>query len=476
MSSQGKYFIAIDLGASHGSIITGQLRDKRLVLHESHRFIHGIVEKEGVKRWDWDFIGDQIRKGLHKACQDTGEGMVESVSCSSWAQDFGLLNTRGEIFYKPVSYRDNRTGGLPDKFFDVISPRDLFHRNGSVISSITTLCQLYSMVQGEAGYLSGADKFLFIADLVHYMLCGKASTDWTFATASQMVNLRTGKWDLELAGKLGIPPGIYPRLNVTPQVTGSAKAPDIHPKLSGVPVISGSGHDTAMASSVVLPIHDKTVFLSLGTWAMLGCYDKGIGPGTLEMIDDYSISALGLPWGKLGLFCSSVGLWLIQECVRQWSEKGIDITYRELAEKASHSNINSIIPPNDKRFFSPDDMTGEIINYCKETGQAVPVSPEDFAKVIFDSLALEFKALIGKLERASGVKFRKIQVVSGGSKNRYLCSRIARLAGIPLVAGPAEATAIGNILLQARVLNLLGDSSQAGEVINNSFSVNTFNT
>ncbi len=468
MNSGRKYFLAIDLGSSNGSVMTGIIEGDSLILREAHRFPHTIIQREGMKCWDWDFLEQEIRKGLDKACRDTGHEKIESVCCSSWSQDFGLLNKQGELFYKPVSYRDSRTQGLPYKFSETITARDLFKRNGSGISPITSLCQLYSMAENESEYLDEAEKLLFIADLVNYRLCGEAVTDWTFATASQMINIGTGKWDAELVNKLGIPEKILPGINTVPRVIGRIDRSDIHPKLKGVPVVSGAGHDTAVASLTVFNGKDKIVFLSLGTWAMLGCYDEGMD---LSRIDDCDIAILGLPWEKWGVFCSSVGLWLVQECVRKWKENGIHISYEELATRAVNSHINSIIAVNDERFFSPEDMTGEIVNYCRETDQAIPGKPEDFAKVIFDSLANEFKILIQRLETTCGMKFEKIQVVSGGSRNKYLCSKISEFVGIPVIAGPAEATSIGNIILQARVMNILKDEVEAGDVIRKSLSV-----
>lgn len=473
MNSYKKNFLAIDLGASHGSIIIGIFKRNELILQEAYRFTHYIVERSGVKCWDWDFIENEIRKGLITACELTGNDKIESISCSSWAQDFGLLNKKEGLIYKPVSYRDDRTKDLPFKFSDIIRPLELFKRNGSAISQVTTLCQLYSMVQNEPEYLSEADKFLFIADLVHNSLSGEMVTDWTFASASQMLDLKTRKWDIDLIEKLGIPLRLLPEVIDNPRVIGNVIYSDIHPKLAGIPIIAGAGHDTALASSIIFPMHEKTVFISLGTWAMIGCCDDQINT---NQIADLSITKLGVAWNKLGLFCSSVGLWLIQECVKIWINKGTHVTYKELAERAFNSHINSIIPPNDERFFSPEDMIEEILNYCHETDQVAPEYPEDFAKVIFDSLVLEFRNLIEKLKNVTGIRFEKIQVVGGGSKNKYICSKMAEFIGIPVIAGPAEATAIGNNILQARVLNLLENEAEANEVVNRSFPVLTYKT
>jgi sugar (pentulose or hexulose) kinase len=215
------------------------------------------------------------------------------------------------------------------------------------------------------------------------------------------------------------------------------------------------------------PMDNDSIFMIIGTWAMIGCcFHEQI---KAKRILDPEISILGLPWKKWGLFYSSVGMWLIQECMRIWKTNGYQINYSELIDRVYNSSINSIIPPNDYRFFSPDDMPKEISNFCHESNQDSPKYPEDYAKIIFDSLALEFKNSIEKLEKTSGYKFNKIVVVGGGSKNMYLNSKMTEIIGMQIINGSVETTAVGNIMLQSRVLNFVENEFHAKDIIKRSF-------
>ncbi|MCX6986213.1 MAG: FGGY family carbohydrate kinase, partial [Lentisphaerae bacterium] len=292
-----KNFIAIDLGASNGRVIVGTLQDGILELKTAHRFHHSIIETGGCRRWDWKLISAEVDRGLFEASELMGDREIASISCDSWAQDFGLIDNRGELFYPPVSYRDRRTDGMPDNFSEIISPTGLFRENGSNISPITTLCQARAIATLEPGVFSRPSTLLFIADLIHFRLCGEKITDSTFATASQARSVHTNQWNADLLKALSIPVTIFPQVNNVPAVIGRVgreTAP--HPKLAGVPVINGVGHDTAAATVAIHPMRRGTLFMSLGTWAMLGCC---AGERLEErFLNDASTAVLGLPWGK----------------------------------------------------------------------------------------------------------------------------------------------------------------------------------
>jgi rhamnulokinase len=468
-----KNFLAIDIGASSGRIFVGRLDQFNLKLEEAHRFSHSIQIINGTKRWNWKQILSEIFTGLNTACNITGNEKIESVCCDSWSQDFGLLDSQGELFYEPVSYRDKRTEGLPFGFSDVIEPLNLLKRNGSAVSPITTLCQLYSMTIKEPEIIRKADKVLFIADLVNYLLCGKVQTDLTFASASQMHNVKSGDWDTILLDKLGIPVRILPPIIGKPGIIGCITSSEIHPKLHGVPVITGSGHDTSLASSAIFPMGKGTLFMSLGTWAMLGCcFGNSIETGSIK---DTSVSVMRLAWGKWALFGKSgVGMWLLEECMRKWKLQGIVESYGDLSDRAASSGIRSIINVNDKRFFAPDDMPSEIRKACAESDQELPGNPEDFVKVIIDSMVLGFRESIQELRQITGIEFTGLSIVGGGCRNKYLCCRITEVLDLPVTFGPPEATVAGNIILQARVLGILKNDEDACEVMKLSSLVNAF--
>jgi len=456
-------FAAIDLGASNGRVVLGRLEADRLSLEVAHRFDHAIRFVDGHKRWDWQKIRAEMRVGLARAAEQA-EGPIMSVSCDAWAQDFGLLDASGELFYPPVSYRDARSERIPDGYFDRISPEQLVARVGVGPLPIVTLCQLYAMARQEPDALKRAATLLHIADLIHHDLCGLTATDWTLATASQLRNLRTGKWDRELLDLMGIPHHFLPWLIHEPSVLAriqKERAP--HPKLIGVPVAVTASHDTAAASLAASPLDAETVFLSEGTYAMLGSVsdEPVISPEAVRT----GCVALGLAGHRWGLFTSVMGLWVIQECGRLWEQEGEGISHEELVRQAEAAAIRSVIPLSQPRFHAPVNMLAEIRQGCRDAGIPPPATPGEFARVIFDSMAAEHKAAVDLLSRLTGRRFGRVHIVSGGCRNAYLCQKLADALNLPILAGPAEATAIGNVLLQARVMGVLPSQEAAERVL-----------
>ncbi len=472
-SKTGKsVFIAIDLGASNGRIIIGELRHQKLDLTVAYRFDHGIIERDGLKRWDWSLITAEIDCGLVKACELIGKQEIASICCDSWAQDFGLLDADGRLFYAPASYRDSRTDGLPEGFSEIIAPAELVRRCGSIVSPVTTLCQLRAMAQNEPEVLKNAATLLFIGDLVHYRLCGTKVTDLTYASASQARNLKSGTWDDWLLGELGVSARIMPPINNSPSVIGRVSAESApHAKLVGVPVVNGAGHDTAAATGVIQPMSEGTLFMSLGTWAMLGAC---INAPLVKPAYNTSAAIFGLLWNTWGLFQGGAGMWPYQECVKLWQASGEFTDYNTLEHAAAEMSISDDLDFNDPRFFAPDNMLAEIQQARAEMGLPVPSSPAETVAIIANSLALGFKGAVTELSQLTGMRFDTLRLFSGGSRSDYFCSRLAQALGIPVIAGPAEATAVGNILTQARTVGALTGTDELNTVINNSFVLKTY--
>lgn len=473
MSRQAHLCIAIDLGASNGRVSLGRLQGKSMTLETARRFEHSIVERDGTKTWDWPAILREVRAGMRDACELCGDEPVSSVSCDGWAQDFGLLDESGRLFYPPVSYRDDRTEGMPHRFSDIIAPAELQRRVGSAILPMTTLCQLRCMAEREPQVLRRAHTLLHVADLVHYALCGEKATDWTLATASQCRRVDRGRWDTELLERLDIPPHLFPRIAETPAILGRIPADSApHEKLVNVPVVIGAGHDTSAASAAVSPMSKGSLFLSAGTWTMLGCCtDEFFFP---EAAEEGTVGVLGLALGKWALFSGGMGLWLLQECRRMWKEQGVELSYDALEQGAAAAAIESRVNGADPRFFAPRDMLQEIAAACRETGQQVPREPGDFSRVVYESLAHGISDSVSTLRHASGLTMRKLRVVSGGSKDAFFCRRLAEVSGLPVSAGPAEATTIGNVLMQAWALDLLGSEAELRQVVEASFPATTY--
>lgn len=461
-------FLAIDLGASNGRVVLGRLTGDRLRLEVVHRFDHAIRLVDGHKRWDWPRIHAGVREGLAQAAEHVGDETITSVSCDAWAQDFGLTDVEGNLIYSPVSYRDSRSEKIPDGYFDRISPDELVARVGVGALPITALCQLYVMARQEPDVLAAAATMLHTADLVHHDLCGVAATDWTMATASQLRNLATEEWDRELLAMMDIPHHLLPPLIEEPRVLGpitEERAP--HPKLIGVPVVVTANHDTSAASFAAGPFDDETLFLSEGTYAMLGCVSDEpiISPDAVQA----GCALVGLAGHRWGLFTSVMGLWIVQECCRLWASAGQAIPYDELMRQAEEATIDATIALSYPGFHAPDDMMHEVRQTCLEADIKPPQNPGETAKLVFDSMVQEHKGAIGALADLTGRCFRHMHVVSGGSKNAYLCQGLATALRVPVDAGPAEATAIGNILLQARVMGAIPDDEAAMQVLSVSF-------
>ncbi len=466
--SESQNLVAIDLGASNGRVVLGRLYRKKLTIEVVHRFDHNIRLIGGHRRWDWTRIHEEIWSGLARAAECVGNAPIASVSCDAWAQDFGLLNAQGELFYPPVSYRDPRTKEIPAGYFDHISPAELIARVGGCIAPMTTLCQLYVMARDEPDVLEKASTLLHIADLVHYELCGVPATDWTLATASMLRNLKTQDWDRELLERMRIPCHMLPRLVNKPMVLGRIskdRAP--HPCLSGVPVIVAANHDTPAATAAVSPMDKETIFLSAGTYAMLCCISDE--PRVPRDPAGTGYALLGVSQHRWGLFSSVAGLWIIQECRRIWGENKKNISYEELVQEAKLAEIDSVVHFSDTRFHAPENMPEEIRKVCVETGVRPPETQGEFAKIVFDSIAKDCGNAVSALSEETGRRFHRMHIVSGGSRNAYLCQRIADEIHVPVLAGPAEATAIGNLILQARLMNLIPSDEASAQVLSASF-------
>jgi len=442
---------AIDLGASNGRLLVGTLRRGRLDLSVCARFEHRARRRGGYWRWDWAAIRSAVRLGLRRAAV-AAPGRLESVSCSAWAQDFGLLDARGRLLADPVSYRDPRTEPYLAALQARISPERLVRRVGSTAQGMVTLVQLLATAGRQPGLLGRARTLLFVADLVHFDLCGVAATDPTLSSASQLAALKSGTWDGPLLESLGVPARILPPIRPAPAVLGAIGrgAPDR--LLRDTPVCMTAGHDTAAALSLAPP-DEGAAFLSSGTWSMIGCRqaEPRIPAGLIR--SRWALLGLGGEWGLLkGL----AGLWLIQECRRAWRRAGREWSYEDIAGLArAHGTAQSLIDPEWPGFRAPPDMPAAVRRACRLTGQPVPDTPGGVAAVIFASLALDYRWALESLARAARRSFASVWLIGGGSRNGLLNQLAADALGIPVVVGPSEATALGNLVLQARALGLI---------------------
>jgi rhamnulokinase len=469
MGSTSHSLLAVDLGAGSVRVMLGRLTDGLLELHTAHRFPHQPRMQQGRLRWDWDGIISAVRRGLAVAAGQTSDAPIVSLSCSSWAQDFGLLDADGKLLFAPVSYRDGRTSNMPHSFAHLVSPDELVRRVGSVVSPLTTICQLRAMSLQEPDLLERAGCLLHVADLVHHHLSGAHLTDRTMSTASQLRSLYTGQWDVELLEALSIPHGLLPDVAEQPALIGHVAADRApHPGLSDLPVISSAGHDTAAACEVLPSVDEGAAVLSSGTWSMVGCLtDNLVVPENLAR-DELFLT--GLARGRWGLFRGLMGMWLLQECMRAWRGQGVTATVQDLTQAAEDCGCPdlALIDPDAPQFVAPGDMPHKIHSFCVETGQKPPTTPAETVRVILTSLALNCRLALDTLQDAVRTRFLLLRIVGGGSANSLACQLISDATGLPVVAGPPEATAVGNLVLQAQVMGLLAHE-QVPELLERSF-------
>ena len=434
----GCYHIAIDLGAGSGRIIVGTPDENGIKLTEMARFVNELELRNGVNCWNYDRLLENIIAGLQITC-DKLEAVPESISCDSWAQDFGLLDSGGQLLHEPVSYRDPRTAGLPKHIAAMISAEELRQRIGRrTVTEISTLAQLKFMAEHQRDQLGRAAILLHIADLIHYELCGRAVSNWSLASASQLMNVHSGTWDYELLEKLDIPCGCLAEI-VSGKVIGYVNDSRFPRALQGVPVISGIGHDTAAAFGAVDPGTDA-LFLSLGTWAMLGSKLD-----SFDQIPD-ELVAMGVYPGIWAAFCGLPGMWIQQRCVREWEQGGIFPGYAAFDAAVEASDCRGRFDPTSPELFNPTNMPDVIRELCAANGSEVPDSLGDFGKVISRSLAhCYYEAAM-----SYNSKTRNLVVVGGGLKNRPLLNELRELFSVQV--GPCEATVIGNIKAQIAAL------------------------
>ncbi|MEI8199810.1 MAG: rhamnulokinase family protein [Eubacteriales bacterium] len=460
-------YLAIDIGASHGRAILGILRNGRLTFEEIHNFPNTpIVEEERI-HWDVRSLFCEILKGLQK-CTEAGHASINSMAIDTWGIDFGILNDQGILIGKPHHYRDPRTDGVKDKFFKVIPEIDLYMLTGIQTIKFNTLFQLYSMKLDNSSDLQEAGTLLFMPDLLNYLLTGKKFTEFSIAGTSQLLDLESRMWSTEMLAMLGIPCEFFPEIRPSCSVVGM-----LRDEFSGggmmksIPVIAVTEHDTQAAIASIPSTNGKYAYISCGTWSIMGVEtDKTIC--TEDSCKSGFSNEIGLS-DKVCLLKTIPGLWLIQECRAQWEREGERINYQqmELVVLAAEQ-FKSFIDPEDEMFILPGDMPERIREYCRKTGQFVPGSIGEIVCCILQSLAMKYRTTLNDLERICGYEIPVVHIVGGGVKDRTLCRFSANAMGRRVIAGPVEATAIGNVIQQAIALGDIEDIQEGRKIIKQS--------
>jgi rhamnulokinase len=460
---------AVDIGAQSGRVALGRFDGERLSVAEIHRFPNVPVRVHGTLHWDVLRLYAEILDGLGAAAVET-DGLVDSVGIDTWGVDFALLDRAGRLVENPIHHRDRRTEGAMEGVFARVPARELYERTGIQLMPINTLFQLYAMVAAEDPALELADALLLIPDLFHYWLTGVAACEWTNATTSQCLDPRAQAWAVDVLERLGIPPRVFADV-VRPATVLGALHSDVgeQTRLRRAVVVAPATHDTASAVAAVPFRSPDALYISSGTWSLVG----------LELaeplIDDRTFAANltneGGVEGTYRLLRNVNGLWLLYECRRAWAAAGKEWGFAELVALAERAPpLRSLIDPNDPAFLAPGDMPGRIREFCAATRQEVPADAAAVVRCVLESLALKYRQTIELLQAATGTSPPELHVVGGGARNRLLCRWTAEATGLPVLAGPDEATVIGNLAVQAIGLGELASLAEAREVIRDSFA------
>ena len=445
-------YLGVDLGAESGRVIAGLWDGKEMKLEEMHRFPNGGVAIADSLRWNTLGLWNEIQTGLAAAAKKFGKSVV-SVGVDTWGVDYALLSKSGELLGLPFHYRDGRTRGMFQRAFAKVPREEIFASTGLQFMEINTLYQLLAHQKNNPELLATAETLLLMPDFLHYCLSGARVSEFTIATTSQCVNPKQRAWAGDLLQKLGLPTKIFPEIVPPGTRVGQLRASLAERTgLGPIAVVVPAAHDTGSAVAAVPTTNTgkaNWAYLSSGTWSLLGVelQDALLSPRVLEL----NVTNEGGVDGTYRLLKNIMGLWLVQQCRRSFAEKGREISYGQLAQLASEvPAFRSLVDPNDDRFLNPADMPKAIQDFCRETGQPVPETEGQFARCVFESLALTYAGTLEGLEGLTGTKIEAVHVVGGGSRNQVLNQFTANACGRPVVAGPVEATVFGNLLVQAR--------------------------
>ncbi len=460
--------ISVDLGASNGRVMLVSYDGTVLVIEDVNRFKNAPVQVSGHLYWDVLRQFRNLQDGIRAAVSRAG-GTVAAIGISTWGVDYGLISRTGELAANPYHYRDGRTERALEMVLSSVGCLQLFKETGNNPYKYNTVFQLFADRLADPVRLENARALLFMPDLFAWFLTGELGTEFTIASTGQLLKAGTMNWSVKIRDVLGFPEHIF-----TPVVAPGSKRGCILKSVgsecgaSGVPVIAVAGHDTASALVTVAEEEETSAFLSSGTWSVMGTETTGpvLSPRVLEA----GFTNEGGAGRRYSLLKNIMGLWILEECRREWVESGIPFDIGILVEQAEREvSFSAFIDPTAELFFSPGRMTEKVRRYCSDTGQCTPATPGAVARVILESLAMEYRRTLYALQRLTGRTFESLRIVGGGSRNRLLSQLAADAAGRPVWAGPVEATTLGNAAVQAVTLGEIANMTEAREVVRASF-------
>ena len=473
-------YLAFDLGAESGRAVAGTFDDGRLSIEELHRFPNRPGRMRKTLFWDFPALLSEIKEGL-VAFSRKFDRPPAGISCDSWGVDFGLLDARGDLLGNPVHYRDSRTVGMDERVFSRVSKEDLYRCTGTQYMPLNTLFQIESLVASASPQWEAAERFLHMADLVNYFLSGSQVVESSLASTSHLYDALKRTWAIDLIRRLAYAEKKFPEIVPSGTRVGTLDEEIVSDlglpaSYRNTPIIAALSHDTAAAVAAV-PADPATrwAYLSSGTWSLLGLELEE--PILTNEVLGENFTNEGGAEGTVRFLKNIMGLWILQECRRVWeSERGEELDYATLATLAVESGPSqSFIDPDYPEFLPPGDMPKRIRDYCRRTGQPIPQDIGAVARVVLESLSLKYRHNLEVLERLTGgVKIEVLHIVGGGGKNRFLNQTVADVLGIPVVVGPTEATAAGNLVTQAVAMNKVGGLWEGRKIVAASLPIERF--
>lgn len=467
-----RYFLAFDLGAESGRAVLGTLENETIAIRELHRFPNGPLDLFGRLHWNIFSLFEDIKKGM-KICASEITDKPESLAVDTWGVNFGLLAKDGSILGLPYAYRDPRNIEAMEKFFKKFPRKKIYELTGIQFLPFNSLFQLYAMVLDQSPILEAAADLLFMPDIFTYLLSGKKVTETTIASTSQLYNPRLKSWNEELFSGLGISKSIMQKPLPPGTVIGKTLAALAQEtSLQDVPVVATASHDTGSAVAAVPASGKNWAYISSGTWSLMGIESPQplITPRTLKA---NFTNECGME-GMIRFLKNVTGLWLIQQCRKKWSANR-HLSYDEMrAMAASAPPFKAMINPDAADFLNPPDMPEAIQNFCRKTRQAVPATPAETLRCVIESLALKYRLVLEELKELSPHPIEKIHIIGGGSQHVTLCQFTADATSLPVMAGPVEATAIGNIMGQALALGHVRSLDEIRALVANSAELQTY--
>jgi rhamnulokinase len=464
---------AFDLGASNGRLMVSGFDGKRLFLEEVHRFPNHPVHLTGHYYWDILRIFQEMKIGIGKSI-NKGYQSIEGLSIDTWGVDFGLLTETGELLGNPYSYRDYSAEDSLKEIEKVVPNEVLFASTGVQPAAINTICQLYTMKNNNPGLFDRAKTLLLTPNLISYLFSGVKANEYTISTTTSLFNIHNRNWDIDLMEKLQLPAEILADIVLPGTILGPIRE-SIQNEfgIGPVKVISGAGHDTACALAALPIKQENSAFMSCGTWILMGIQVKE--PVISEQALQWGFTNEGTADGETRLLKNIMGMWLIQECRAAWAKEGRNFTYEEEAKLIRDAtSFISLIDPDDPSFFNPEDMPKQIRNYCIRSGQQAPETPGEFLRCILVSLSLKYRWVLEKLEYLVGKPIGVIHMGGGGIQNELFCQFTANATNRPVLAGPVEASALGNSITQWIALGKIKDLTEGREIVQHSFPVKLY--